>query len=110
MTGEIIATVVHGKHEVLSDTGVLVYQVTDDRKGKMIRLTLTNKSAIQRVRIYDACSSEESGLRHDVIVGASDTKVLDRKDLEGVEAFYSGIFAACTTSGNVWMQVGVEEY
>lgn len=110
MTGEVIATVVHGKHKVLSDTGTLVYQITDGRKGRLVRLTLTNQSAAQRVKIYDAASSAESGLRHDVIVGASDTKILDRRDLEGIEEFYSGVFAACTTSGNVWMQAGVEEY
>jgi len=108
--GEIIASVIHGKHKVLSDTGTTVYEVTEGRKGKLVNLVITNQSGIERVKIYDAASSAESGLRLDVIVGATDTVVLDRDDLVGVEEFYSGVFAACTTSGQVWLLAGVEEY
>jgi hypothetical protein len=110
--GEIVASVLHGKNKVLSDTGELVYQVSEGRKGRLVSLILTNlsESAAEHVTIYDAASGEESRKRLDIIVESAKTVVFDWDDLRGVEEFYSGVFAACTVSGSVWMHAGVEEY
>jgi hypothetical protein len=86
-----------------------IYQVTSGRSFKVETVIITNKSGLANVVLYDAVSSEISSKRLDVMVGASDTVILNKDDLIGVQDFLSSVVAYTSISG-VWIHVGGYEY
>lgn len=93
-----------------TDTSTEIYKVTSGRSFKTTNIIITNLSGITKVSIYDCQSSDITGRRLDVMVGASDTKVLEEKELKAVDDFMSSVMAYSETTSGVLVQIAGYEY
>lgn len=93
-----------------TDTSTEIYKVTSGKTLELDTVILTNLSGMTKVSIYDCQSSATSGKRVVVIVGASDTKTLDRDDCKAIDGFLSSVVAYTETTSGVFIALHGTEF
>jgi len=93
----------------VSDSDTTIYKVTPGRTFLLRGVIITNPTAdTVRVTLYDGPSAD-GRKKLDIIVAASETKVLDKNVLEGIEFKYGDVVGVSSPAGAVVVVTGDEQ-